>query len=329
MELVSVIVLGYNVDKYIGRCIESIITQTYSNIELIVIDDCSRDQTWRVINDTVRSIKSSQMKIILHKNVENSGSASSRNLGLTLASGGYFTFVDGDDWIEPYGIQKMIEKARSTKADIVMSDFIMDREGESQVDRQNILESSNIDIIKSILLGKVHGSVCNKLYNRSLVNKLGVRFIDGADYTEDLAFNVVFLTHTKNIEYNSDPYYHYCIRSDSMSRAEFTKGNEINNKDIQKIKNIKRVSEELKKAGLISLVKKELNYCKLGARMPLLDYPTKQKCKLWQSIFPESNSCIMSYDRVGCIYRIKLLLLILRLNSLFLLINNIKELVRR
>lgn len=323
MELVSIIVLGYNVEKYINRCLVSLANQIYRNIELIVLDDCSSDNTWNVINESIRSLAFNHINVLLHRNNENKGSASCRNIGISLASGDYFTFVDGDDWIEPDGIINMVKSAHNTQADIVMSDFIMDRDGRTYIAKQNAGISSNIEIIKSILLGKIHGSVCNKLYKTKLADSYSIKFVDGADYTEDLAFNVKFLAYTDNIAYNSVPYYHYCIRPESMSREQFNKKDEINPKDLQKIRNLQSVTCELQKSGIISQVKNELNYCKLGARLPLLNYPNKEKCKLWQTTFPESNATILFYDRIGFIYRLKLLLLILKLNSLFLFANKL------
>lgn len=129
------------------------------------------------------------------------------------------------------------------------------------------------------------------------------------------------MIHTNKVKYSSEPYYHYCVRAESMSRNTITLKDKIDPKILQKFRNLESVTCELQKSGLIGQVNKELNYCKLGARLPLLTHPNKEKCKLWRSMFPESNVSIISYDKIGFAYKLKLMLLILRLDTLFIFIS--------
>ena len=325
MVLISVIVLCFNDEKYIRRCLESILHQTYPNIELIVIDDCSSDNTWSEVAMFDKEDTSKLYRIKTHRNIRNIGSASSRNLGLDLATGDYITFIDGDDWIEPSGIEHMATKATESNADIVMSDFVIDKDNSKTIEAHNetarLSGTTNIEIIKALLIGKLHGSTCTRVYRAQFIESVNARFVDGADYTEDLAFNVKLMIHTNNIETIEIPYYHYCVRPDSMSNSTSS-----NTKDFQKIINVRSISENLENSELREYVQDELNYLKLESRMPLLNSLTKENCKLWQQTFPESNSVILKDNRMGLIYRIQLLLLVLNLPHCFLLISKMKRL---
>ena len=95
-KLVSVIIPAYNIEDYIGRCLDSIISQTYKNLEIIVVDDGSRDRTGEILDNYAK--KDRRIKVI-HK--ENGGVSSARNKGIEVAEGDYIGFIDGDDLIEP------------------------------------------------------------------------------------------------------------------------------------------------------------------------------------------------------------------------------------
>ena len=113
-KLVSVIIPAYHIEDYIGRCLDSIISQTYKNLELIVVDDGSRDRTGEILDDYVK--KDPRMKVV-HK--KNGGLASARNAGLTIAKGEYIVFVDSDDWIELNMLEELLEKANNGNYDFI------------------------------------------------------------------------------------------------------------------------------------------------------------------------------------------------------------------
>ena len=117
MEKISVIIPIYNVEKYIAECLESVINQTYSNLEIICIDDCGSDNSMKIVQEYAD--KDSRIKIIRHE--ENSGLAPARNTGLNNADGDYILFLDSDDYLMPDIIQKMYDKIKSTDLDFVNS----------------------------------------------------------------------------------------------------------------------------------------------------------------------------------------------------------------
>ena len=112
-KLVSVIIPAYNIEDYIGRCLDSIISQTYKNLEIIVVDDGSRDYTGEILDNYAK--KDRRIKVI-HK--ENGGVSSARNKGIEAAEGDYIGFIDGDDLIEPEMYKTLVDLLEEENADI-------------------------------------------------------------------------------------------------------------------------------------------------------------------------------------------------------------------
>lgn len=317
--VISIIIPTYNVEKHIRRCVESIIAQTYKNWELILVDDGSPDNSGSICDEYAEN---DERIIVIHK--QNGGSASARNAGLSVATGDYITFVDGDDWIEKDGLEKMMLCAESTDADIVMADFTIEHsDGSCFVQKEGFCNPDATELIKAMMTGKLHGSNCNKIYRRSLIVANDIHFIDGADYTEDLAFNIKLLTLTNKIAYLPIAYYHYCIYDNSMSHTQASP-DVARRKDLQKVTNVADFSNWLYSKGVGKQVEKELNYCKLIAKMPFLAVVNKRSCLRWCAVFPEANKAIWENDRLSVSYKLELQLLRMKCLWLFIWIHKIK-----
>lgn len=324
MQKISAIIPLYNVEKHIRRCVESILAQTYKNWELILVDDGSPDHSGSICDEYARI--DNRIKVI-HKC--NGGSASARNAGLSVAIGDYITFVDGDDWIENNGIEKMMQCAEATDADIVMADFTIEQsDGSCTVRKEGFGNPDAIELMKAMMTGKLHGSNCNKIYRRSLIVANDIHFIDSADYTEDLAFNIKLLTLTNKIAYRPIAYYHYCIYDNSMSHTQASP-DVMRRKDLQKVTNVEDFSNWLYSKGLGKQVEKELNYCKLITKMPFLRVVTRRSCLRWCAIFPEADKAIWENDRLPVSYKLELQLLRMKCLWLFIGIQKIKLLLHR
>ena len=113
-SLISVIVPAYNVEKYLARCVDSILTQTYENPEVILVDDGSKDASGQICEELAKT--DARIRVI-HK--ENGGLSSARNCGIDQTRGDYLAFVDSDDWIEPESCRWMLERAEQTGAPMV------------------------------------------------------------------------------------------------------------------------------------------------------------------------------------------------------------------
>ena len=119
-EKISVVVPCYNVEKYVEKCIDSLIAQTYENIEIIVIDDKSTDNTYEILKDLYKKYNK---KFILLQNEKNGGLAYTRNVGIKIATGKYIGFIDSDDYVDKDYYNNLVEQMIQDDADLVVNDI--------------------------------------------------------------------------------------------------------------------------------------------------------------------------------------------------------------
>lgn len=180
---VSVIIPVYKVEKYLKRCIESVVNQSYKNIEIILVNDGSPDKCDEICDAYARI--DSRIKVI-HK--ENGGLSSARNAGLDIVSGEYIMFVDSDDWIEEDSLEQLCEYIDSDY-DIINFKFSFVKEGSKNIiglqsDLKKSYECDLISYIDKLFMGELSFFIWNKLYKKDLFND--VRFPEGRNY-EDMA----------------------------------------------------------------------------------------------------------------------------------------------
>ena len=167
-ELISVIVPIYNVEKYLNKCIESIINQSYSNLEIILVDDGSKDSSGIMCDSYI--LKDKRIKVI-HK--ENGGLSDARNVGIDKAKGEYIVFIDSDDWIDEKMIEILYNIIKKNNSDISICDYFLAYNEEIQTQKEDIeiINLSNIEALKKIYdkdLGVCMIVAWNKLYKRNL-----------------------------------------------------------------------------------------------------------------------------------------------------------------
>jgi glycosyltransferase involved in cell wall biosynthesis len=207
--LVSVIVPTYNVERYVEDCIDSLIIQTYPNIEIIVIDDGSKDATVYLLNQYKDKIK-----LIAHDN--NKGQGARRNEGIKLAKGKYIYFVDSDDWIEPETIEEAVDQLEKTGADLVRfngkvfyeGDAALVKEGRydfsSQLDHQKVYDQD--DALQKNRQ-TYSASPCLYLVKKSLIDEHDLKFLEGVLH-EDEYFTTKLFTLIQTMTYLNRTYYH-------------------------------------------------------------------------------------------------------------------------
>ena len=200
-KLVSVIIPAYNIEDYIGRCLDSIISQTYKNLEIIVVDDGSRDHTGEILDNYAK--KDRRIKVI-HK--ENGGVSSARNKGIEAAEGDYIGFIDGDDLIEP------------ENADIAHCGYQMvfpDRVDYYHNTGKKKIQTTE-EGLKDLLSGEIiEPGLVNKLYKKELIKNC--RLDETVKINEDLLMNYqLFKLSQKSVYYDITPY-SYMIRSSSAT----------------------------------------------------------------------------------------------------------------
>ena len=207
--MVSVIVPVYKVEDYIRECIDSILAQTYSDFELILVDDGSPDNCGRICDDYAKG--DNRIKVV-HK--VNGGISSARNAGLEVAKGEWIMHVDGDDWIEPDMIESLIEAAQITGADMVFGDFM--KYGPSA--GYNKLPTWSSDKKKSMTnyIAYVMTTIWGSIAKRSLYADHSLKSPEGISYCEDFHL-IVRLCHFANKIVNVHrPFYHYRYRPTSI-----------------------------------------------------------------------------------------------------------------
>lgn len=203
MKLVTVIIPVYNAEEYLDRCIKSVINQSYKNIEIILVDDGSTDNSGSICDkykDVDKRIKT------IHK--ENAGVSEARNSGLEMASGYYINFVDADDYIDKDMIRKLVTAIENTKSEIAICNYYYNK----STNLENTMSVTNI--MEKILSKKYfRGYVFNKLYKKELINK--IRFHSDIYIAEDLLFNCEYLLKCKKCSYLNEKLYYYCDNKNS------------------------------------------------------------------------------------------------------------------
>ena len=212
MVSVSVIVPVFNAVRYLERCVNSIFAQTFTDYELILVDDGSKDDSGKMCDDYARS---NPQVHVFHQ--MNQGVSAARQAGLDAAAGEYVIFADPDDWVEPTMLEELFEVAINNDADVVLCDFWINSSEETG-DRkyQNPRALSSDSVLRQLISGELHGFTWNKLYRSSCLRKHHVAFPQGINYSEDLWFNCkLFLNQDVKVAYLKKPFYHYDYFSNS------------------------------------------------------------------------------------------------------------------
>ncbi|MCQ2326175.1 MAG: glycosyltransferase [Bacteroidales bacterium] len=223
MPKVSVIIPVYKAESYIRKCLDSFLSQTLIDFELIVVDDGSPDKSGEICDEYAN--RDSRVKVI-HK--ENGGVASARQYGIDRAKGEYTIHADPDDWVEKDMLESLYEKAKADDADMVFCDYYLESNGKISYQKQT--PTPNSTIAKDILLFNIERSLCTKLIRRLCYEKYDVHFYEGFNHGEDFLVSMQFCRHEDfKISYLPKAFYHYVKISNDNS---ITKTRESNyNKD--------------------------------------------------------------------------------------------------
>ena len=216
-QTISVIVPAYNAEKTIERCLNSILRQTYSNIELIVVNDGSADSTKAIVENISKNDKR-----VLLINVDNGGVSRARNIGIGNAGGEYITFVDADDYIDSGMYQSLIDIAVKYKVKIAHCSYANDDENGnviSVVGGNNKLVVQNHDEAISCLLdgNLFSGALWNKLYHVSLFKTC--RLDETIKHNEDILLNFQLFEQVDSSAYSDQPFYHYVSVQESSTHS--------------------------------------------------------------------------------------------------------------
>ena len=309
MELkskVSIIVPIYNAELYLSRCLDSLIRQTYKNIEVICVNDGSIDRSLEIA-----MTYSQQYSEIIVINKLNTGVSDSRNLALQQATGDYVMFVDSDDWISPNMVEHLLKEAVTHNAELIMCGYsreYKDRTKEKVFELPNrvIYENDDLNQLHRQLFGPLNqelgnpesldaiGTVWGKLYDMSILRKYDLKFVDlkiiGSN--EDGLFNVGVFEYLTKVVFINQALYHYWKENSSSITSKYNAELQLQWKQLfeylkQHIEIYQKGSdyeEALKNRRCISLLGLGLNECFNGRKTSYM-----KKVSRWKQILKDSE----------------------------------------
>lgn len=213
MDKISIIIPMYNAEKHIERCVKSILNQTYSQYEIIIINDGSTDNSKIICEKLIE--ENNSIKLI---NIENSGVSFARNIGIDNAIGRYFLFIDSDDWIEPDTLEVAYNTIISNESDIVIFGFVYDRYKKNALIKseiKSVLYNENFAVDEMnknfrYLYNTIDfSSSCNKLFDSQIIKNNKIKFNEENIIFEDLCFNLKYLKLCDKISIIKEVFYHY------------------------------------------------------------------------------------------------------------------------
>ena len=258
MEEISIIIPFYNGEKYLEKCLNSLLNQTYKNIKIYCIDDGSVDKSEKIVKTFMKNDKR-----IFYFYKENGGVSSARNFGIDLVKSKWITFVDVDDTLPKDAIENYISNDMNNYDIIIGKTKIVDREiiktSRNQFEKTHEITNKN-EIFESIFYNKEFTKYTyldlpfSKLYSVSFIKMNNIKFTIGLKYGEDVIFNIKAVYKSKKIRFVNEFVYNYYINMESVSNC--FDNNLIENYDFF----LTELKKELKELNLDSLLKKEWNY---------------------------------------------------------------------
>lgn len=217
-ELISVIIPVYNVEKYLKRCVDSVINQTYKNLEIILVDDGSPDNCGAICDEYAE--RDNRIKVI-HK--ENGGLSSARNAGIDVASGTYLSFIDSDDYVSEQFIEKLYSMIKEYDADISQCNFVRTK-GEVPETKSNntpISVCDNVSMIENLYNEHYVPTVVvvTKLYHSKLFD--GIRYPEGRVH-EDEVITPLVLYKSNRCVFSTEALYYYYFNENSITNSQFS-----------------------------------------------------------------------------------------------------------
>jgi glycosyltransferase involved in cell wall biosynthesis len=213
----SIIIPVYNDEKNIPRCLDSVLSQTFADFEILLIDDGSTDNCPALCDDYAN--KDSRIRVF-HK--DNEGTSKTRQFGIDNAIGDYTIFVDSDDWVEVRLLEEIRKKLENYKSDIIFMDFFEENTAGKERYICQKSSSNNIEtVLRLVMEGKLFSCLWNVIINKDLYLRNNISFQDGINYGEDSLFILQLLLNNPIIGYLPEAYYHH-----SYNYNSFTRGNQ-------------------------------------------------------------------------------------------------------
>lgn len=209
MPKVSVVVPIYNVEKYIKKCMDSLVNQTLQEIQIIFVNDGSTDESGNI----AKEYASKYPNKIIYLEKENGGLSDARNFGMRYAEGEYIAFLDSDDYVENTMYEEMYNKALQENSDYVECDFLWEYPDKTKKDKRNSYDN------KKEMLTNVRVVAWNKLIKREILEKNNISFPKGLRY-EDIEFTYKLIPYLNKVSYVDKEFVHYVQRNNSIANVQ-------------------------------------------------------------------------------------------------------------
>lgn len=316
MPIISVIVPVYNAEKYLHRCIDSILAQTFTNFEVLLVNDGSKDNSGKICDEY--AVKDQRIRVF-HK--ENGGVSSARNLGLDNARGEWITFVDSDDWIEPTMYELMYDDAIKKGVELVYCDMNMVYE-----DKTEAYQSAEFHIEKTKLIQNYITTVwtCLVLFmtKRKVYEDNKLKLPTKIDYCEDFWVAVRLMHYANKISYVPLALYNYNRANENSAMHTFGPKMGMDEQTAY-LETIAFFEAE----GVLEYYKKQMGWRVLKSKQEMiLDV---ERHKEFMVIYPESHKYIWDCPYINTKLKIMMLLLTFQLQSVLLPILSLRNLIRR
>ena len=270
---VSIIIPIYNVEKYLKKCVDSVLQQTYKNLEIILVDDGSPDKCGKIC-DTYEK-EDNRIKVI-HK--INGGLSDARNKGIEYATGDYYFFLDSDDFLACDAIEYLVDLVETTNSDIgafsiYYYNFLTHKKERAEnVDKDYILEMNKEQALFQMINTKINfgWKACNKLYKSELFKN--VRFPFGKLY-EDVGTTYKLILNANKIVYSSIPKYYYVNNDQSITRTYL-----FNEKELARIEMAEQMCTEIDLKINNKKLSKKLNYFKCTQYLAVINIMIRSDC---------------------------------------------------
>jgi glycosyltransferase involved in cell wall biosynthesis len=283
----SVIIPVYNAAHQVTTALESLRQQDYSNLEIIIVNDCSTDHSMTCIAEYVPVLEERGMRVKVMSHTQNRGVAAARNTGMEHATGDFIYYVDADDRIEPETIGLLYKKAISENADIVgCSWFLTYEKTERRMNQPGFTNPK--DAIQKMLNGSMRWNLWLFLVRRSLYTKHQIRFIPGMNMGEDLLVMVKLFVHARRVVFLDKSLYHYG-QSNGQSLTKI-----YSDAHIQEVTaNVLNVEQYLSQSKFAGQLGNSIDFLKMNIKLPLLISDQEPQFLRWLNWFPEVNKRVM------------------------------------
>lgn len=293
---VSILVPFYNVGNYVGRCVDSLFSQTYENIEYIFVNDCSPDKSMEIIRGKMEDYHiSEKCKMIVHE--RNMGISASRNDCLDNISGDYFLFVDSDDYIEKDMVELMVAAASKDNADIVGCGYV-EEFPDRHVEYPQKYSNDHVEMMKAITMLTIKGVLWKLLVNTKILKEHSeIRFDPANNMGEDYLFCCQLFYYAKTFASVDKCLYHY-VQYNPNNVTKTT----VHNVECQAFA-IREVERFYREKGVYDLLQDELLKRKFICKLPLLLDKNCRDVQRWRDIFPENNDVWreLNFSRGNCL----------------------------